>query len=255
MANNKINITDISKLKITKVKPWKLYFEYDNTEYMLIDDTDEDAHISLYKRHKLPSGNHRVECINGAITCMGIHGFIRDISKKRPEHLVYANIDRNYFVLNLIELGFSTGYLEGRHKKFMARRNNIQEEINKLQLKITKLQDENKKLNKDEEDGLPKLGSKTARGDRIKREMAERVHGKKDGEWCEEYNDYYGNSDRIYGGKLTDLYNLPVGTFIQVANGAWSGIIDYNEHGDKGVNSHGGGFIKLTKDHHSLYLE
>ncbi|MBO5387083.1 MAG: hypothetical protein J6A59_02960, partial [Lachnospiraceae bacterium] len=74
---------------------------------------------------------------------------------------------------------------------------------------------------------------------------------------CEEYKDYYGNPDPIYGGTLTDLYSLPVGTVIHVANGAWSGVIDYDERGDKGVivDSHGGNFIKLTKEHHSLYLE
>jgi hypothetical protein len=30
--------------------------------------------------------------------------------------------------------------------------------------------------------------------------------------WCEEYKDYYGNSDPKYGGILTDLRELPVGT-------------------------------------------
>ena len=255
MHNNKIHIEDISKLRITKVKPWKIYFRYDNDEYMLIDDTEEDAHISLYRRYKLPSGNHTVECINGAITCMGVSGFIREVSKGRPKHLVYANIDRNYFVMRLIELGFSTGYLEGRHKKFEARDKKLRQEVEDLQFKIAKLQGEINKLARDKKDGLPKLGSKTARGDRIKREMAERVTGKKVGEWCEEYNDYYGNPDPKYGGTLTDLYSLPVGTVIHVANGAWSGVIDYDEHGDKGINSYGDRFIKLTKEHHSLYLE
>jgi hypothetical protein len=37
--------------------------------------------------------------------------------------------------------------------------------------------------------------------------------------WCEEYRDYYGNSDPQYGGILTDLYTFPVGTKFFVANG------------------------------------
>ena len=37
--------------------------------------------------------------------------------------------------------------------------------------------------------------------------------------WCEEYKDYYGNPDPKYGGKLTDLRTLPVGTKFHVANG------------------------------------
>ena len=249
----KINITDISKLRITKVKPWKIYFKYNEDEYMLIEDTDEDAHISLYKRYKLNSGNHRVECINGAITCMSISTFIKDISKKRAKHIVYANIDRNNFVIKLLELGFSTGYLEERQSRYNEKQYEIDTKIEELQSKITQLIHDKHELLKDKQN-IRKLGSKTANANIIKREMAERVHGKKDGEWCEQYNDYYGNSDPIYGGKLTDLYNLPVGTWFNVANGAYNAHIGYNEHGDKcivtDVNC-----IKLTPKFHSLYIE
>lgn len=41
--------------------------------------------------------------------------------------------------------------------------------------------------------------------------------------WCEEYQDYYGNSHPEYGGILTDLQELPVGTKFFVANGLWEG--------------------------------
>ena len=71
--------------------------------------------------------------------------------------------------------------------------------------------------------------------------------------WCEEYQDYYRNSDPKYGGVLTDLRTLQEGTEFFIANGWWSGkilsdnrILVYCPTGD---------FIaELTDKYHSLYL-
>ena len=72
--------------------------------------------------------------------------------------------------------------------------------------------------------------------------------------WCEEYMDYYGNSDPRYGGKLTDLRTLPVGTKFFVANGWWEGeilsdnrILVHDPAGDR--------IVDLTDKHHALYLQ
>ncbi len=72
--------------------------------------------------------------------------------------------------------------------------------------------------------------------------------------WCEEYRDYYGNSDPQYGGILTDLRTLPVGTEFHVANGWWEGeklsdnrILVHAPSGDR--------VVKLTEEYHSLYLK
>ena len=37
MKNNKLIISDLSKLKITKIKSWAIYFTYNNKHYMLKD--------------------------------------------------------------------------------------------------------------------------------------------------------------------------------------------------------------------------
>ena len=71
--------------------------------------------------------------------------------------------------------------------------------------------------------------------------------------WCEEYKDYYGNSDPKYGGILTDLRKLPVGTKFVVANGWWTGEI----LSDNRILIYGpvDKFIgELTDEHHSFYL-
>ena len=72
--------------------------------------------------------------------------------------------------------------------------------------------------------------------------------------WCEEYNDYYGNPDAKYGGKLTDLRTLPTGLEFHVANGGWAGkkldgdcILVYAPSGPRQM--------ELTDQYHSLYLD
>ena len=72
--------------------------------------------------------------------------------------------------------------------------------------------------------------------------------------WCEEYRDYYGNSDPQYGGTLTDLRTLPVGTKFFVANGWWNGEI----LSDNRMLVHGkteDRIVELTDECHSLYLQ
>ena len=72
--------------------------------------------------------------------------------------------------------------------------------------------------------------------------------------WCEEYKDYYGNSDPKYGGILTDLRTLETGTEFHVANGWWTG--EKLEGDFILVHSPSGKIkVKLTEEYHSLYLQ
>ena len=71
--------------------------------------------------------------------------------------------------------------------------------------------------------------------------------------WCEEYKDYYGNSHPEYGGTLTDLRKLSVGTKFFVTNGWWAGeilpdnrMLVYAPTGDF--------IVELTDEYHSLYI-
>ena len=71
--------------------------------------------------------------------------------------------------------------------------------------------------------------------------------------WCEEYKDYYGNSHLEYGGTLTDLRKLSVGTKFFVTNGWWAGeilpdnrMLVYAPTGDF--------IVELTDEYHSLYI-
>ena len=105
---NKVNITDLDKLKITKVKTWVVYFTYDEQRYFLHDDSDEDRCIGLYKKN-----DKNIEEIGGAITLSYPCDFIRVKKNIKPPkkwnstacNIVYNQIDKEYFVKKLTRQG------------------------------------------------------------------------------------------------------------------------------------------------------
>lgn len=241
----KIEIKDLTKLKITKVTSWKVYFDYEEEQhYMLIDDSDEDAHLSLYKRD-IDNGKVTLTWMNGKVTTLRISSIIKDISKRRPTSIVYANIDREHFVKKLLELEFSSGIFEDEYNRNKEQVKMIREQIEQLNKKVSELQNGWKSTSGH--------GSKCYRID-AKHRAANRITPAKNGEWCELYKDYYGNTDPKYGGTLTDLFSLPVGYSFYVTNGCYEATIIVDEHGDKCISTCKT-CIKLTEDYHSLYIK
>ena len=54
--SEKLKIIDSSKIKITKLKDWAIYFDYDSDKYLLHESVDGyDSSIALYKR--IPSND------------------------------------------------------------------------------------------------------------------------------------------------------------------------------------------------------
>lgn len=240
----KIKITDLTKLKITKVTDWKVYFDYEGQHYMLIEDSDEDAHLSLYKRD-IDNGKVTLTWLNGKVTTLRIKSIIKDISKRRPTSIVYINIDREHFVKKLVELEFSSGIFENEYNRNKEQIKILREQIEQLNKRVSELQNE--------WDITSGHGSKCY-GIDVKYSVANRITPAKNGEWCEQYNDYYGNTSQEYGGTLTDLFTLPVGKKFYVANGCYDATIIVDEHGDKCVLTCCTCF-KLTKENHSLYIK
>ena len=240
----KIKITDLTKLKFTKVTDWKVYFDYEGQRYMIIEDSDEDAHLSLYKRD-IDNGKVTLTWLNGKVTTLRIKSIIKDISKRRTTSIVYTNIDREHFVKKLVELEFSSGIFENEYNRNKEQIKILREQIEQLNKRASELQNE--------WNITSGHGSKCY-GIDVKYNVANRVAPAKNGEWCEQYNDYYGNTHPRYGGTLTDLFNLPVGKKFYIANGCYDATIIVDEHGDKCVLTCCTCF-KLTKENHSLYIK
>ena len=59
-----IDIQDLSLLKITKVKPWAIYFDYDKKHYLLHGKSDGCESVQeLYERHLNKNGFCTLEFI------------------------------------------------------------------------------------------------------------------------------------------------------------------------------------------------
>lgn len=242
---DKINIKDLSLLRFKKCKQYKILFIYDKSEYLLISDNDDESYLSLYERVKVADNRYTLKLIAGAITVYDAGDLINDISKRKPEHTVYSNIDREYFVKMLTSIGLIESLYSDEYRKVTD--------------KIEKLRDEIFLLNTEINTNMAKYFKTRNKGskcydDTVKIAKAERIKGAQDGEWCEEYQAYYGSKHPEYGGKLVDLYNLSVGTHFYCANGMYDAYISYDSHGDKCVCTCKG-IVKLNKNHHSLYIK
>lgn len=239
----RILIKDIDKLRITKVKYWKVHFEYDGTKYVLVDTSDEDRHISLYvRRYNEEKGYYYSEFINGRISLTTPGDMIKFIGKGE----VYSQVDKEHFVKSLVRLEFSAGLFEEDYDNYIDAKAEIEEKIDMLRAEMSKLSAD--------WNSTSGHGSKTRSLERKKKiANAEKIKGAQDGDWCEEYQRPYGSIHNVYGGVLTDLYNLPVGRQFFCTNGQWYGYISYNEKGRKTVITDVGE-QELTQDKHSLFI-
>lgn len=164
---------------------------------------------------------------------------ITDITKliiaKETSYIVYNYIDKEQYIKRLLEHKFSSDIFENEYSRLETAKS---KEFLERQRFLRLLWGYKPNLN---------LWRHMRETDT---EMHEKNRYK---EWCEQYNDYYGNTHPIYGGTLTDLFNLPVGYSFYVTNGCYDATIVTDEHGDKCVLTCWNCF-KLTKERHSLYI-
>lgn len=100
-----IEMNDLSLLEITKVKPWAIYFDYDNKHYLLHGKADGYESIQeLYERQLDKNGNYDLIFIKSKYGRDYLDsGYIKSISRKT---IVYNQIDKEYFREQLTRSGF-----------------------------------------------------------------------------------------------------------------------------------------------------
>ena len=146
---DKLNIQDLSKLKITTVKQWCINFTYDGEQYFLHDDSDEDRCLGLF--HKINCRNS--ERIYGIITLAYPMDYIKmknNIKIKwnsyEKANIVYSQIDKEYFVKRLTYDEFIDSCFDNECKKIRERNEQNNKKIKQLEEEIDKLRQENRKL-------------------------------------------------------------------------------------------------------------
>ena len=123
-----IDIQDLSLLKITKVKPWAIYFDYGQKHYLLHGKSDDYESIQeLYKRHLNKNGFYTLDFIKSNYgNEYVINDYIKPISWQT---IVYNQIDKEYFGGKMISHGFAKSDEISNKPKI----NTVQDLISKLQ--------------------------------------------------------------------------------------------------------------------------
>lgn len=133
----KLHITekDLNKLKITKVKPWSIYFDYDDKHYMIHESGVGGRYsTSLYERIFDKFGNV-LECRNifCADNCLDIAKFIGNNFKYNSTHdsinITYNQINKFQFVDALYEYGFCDNYIHHNKLKCPKALNKDKKEV------------------------------------------------------------------------------------------------------------------------------
>lgn len=109
---NELVITDLTQLRFKKVNHYKVQFSYENKEYILLSEEDDDCALMLMERIKVRENRYILNYIKSVISCKKPEDFIKDISKTKPHHLVYSNINREWFAKQMAKTGLADEEIE-----------------------------------------------------------------------------------------------------------------------------------------------
>ena len=104
-----LDIQDLDKLKITKIKNWCVYFEYGIEKYLLHGSSEYGEYgIDLYRRHVDEYGRWELEEMSfmESNATNGCLCFIKDCRTKKT--IVYSHVDKEYFVKKMSWHGLCT---------------------------------------------------------------------------------------------------------------------------------------------------
>lgn len=137
-----INITDLSLLKITRVRPWSILFDYGDKHYLIHGSYEmgEGSWQELYERELDANGKYnllRLKTVNGDDDVKQDY-----IERQRGNTIVYKNIDKEYFAYKLAKRGFATGIMENKVKEEQKHIDKVEKQIKKHEEKIRQLRSE-----------------------------------------------------------------------------------------------------------------
>lgn len=102
LADSPLEINDLNKLKITKIKYCKIFFKYDGVRYFILENYDcGDQWFSLYRKEFIDG-----KCIVNQVSSSGwMIADICDLLDKKDLMgcRVYSHMDKEYFVNKLRE--------------------------------------------------------------------------------------------------------------------------------------------------------
>ena len=147
----KLEIKDLSLLKIDRVKNWAVYFTYDKEKYLLHGSSDCcDNQMTLYLRIPVNSyGKYKLEPLHSKWASSDyVSDYIKtnEIGNGKNKTIHYCDIDKEYFVKQLTNQGFVSGVLDEKVDLIKLKNKSRQEELKKLREKMYKIERQIKEL-------------------------------------------------------------------------------------------------------------
>jgi hypothetical protein len=147
----KLEIKDLSLLKIDKIKDWAIYFTYDNEKYLLHGSSDGgDSSMTLYLRVPIGSdGKYKLEPIHSKWASSDyVSNYIKvnKIGNGKSKTIHYSEIDKEFFIKQLTNEGFVSGILDKKVDAIKIKNKSRQEELRKLREQMWKLERQIKEL-------------------------------------------------------------------------------------------------------------
>lgn len=135
-----IKITDLSLLKITKVKNWSINFDYDGIHYLLhgCSECGEASWQDLYERTLDENGHYELKHLRRKMYSEEyvVYDYIK---KQNGKNIVYKNIDKEFFAYKLTKRGFATGLMENRVSEEQKKIQKVEKQIKKYEERIREL--------------------------------------------------------------------------------------------------------------------
>lgn len=129
------------KFRFIKVKNNYLVFEYDGKRYMIV----QDKHCFIFKELIKNDKGHYVDtswCTIFNSEWCKLKRLKPSLPVKSRRTLVYSQLDKDYFCLQMTALGFMNGYFEEEVNRLTQKNIEIQQKIDSLNILIEDLRSE-----------------------------------------------------------------------------------------------------------------
>lgn len=138
-----LTIKSLRHLKITKVKPWSIYFDYEGKHYLIHGKSElgEGSWQELYERELDENGKYnliKLGCCNYATDSVASDY----IKAQNGKTTVYSQVDKAYFAYMLTKRGFANGVMEEKVLAVAERVAKINGEIEEHEKAISKLKEQ-----------------------------------------------------------------------------------------------------------------
>ena len=138
-----LTIKNFRHLKVTKIKPWSIYFDYEGKHYLIHGKSElgEGSWQELYERELDENGKYTLKklgCSNYATDDVASEY----IKKQNGKITVYSQVDKKFFAYMLTKRGFANGIMEEVVYAVAEQVAKINSEIEEHEKAISKLKEQ-----------------------------------------------------------------------------------------------------------------